>query len=56
MVALDQSTLGFSSFVLPDDGIDDHVILALGRDDDEARIVTRGTAGRGGTKVLNSRL
>ena len=37
--------------MLPDDGIDDHVALALGRDDDEARIVARGTAGRGGTHL-----
>ena len=37
--------------MLPDDGMDDHVALALGRDDDEARIVARGTAGRGGTHL-----
>ena len=56
MVALDQSTLKFSSFVLPDDGIDDHVALALGRDDDEARVVARGTAGSGTHLKIFARL
>ncbi|KAF8732100.1 hypothetical protein HU200_016061 [Digitaria exilis] len=44
VIALDQSALNFSSFVLPDDKDCDCVTLAIGRDG-EARIVVHGRGG-----------